>query len=46
MGKGGFYTGEKKKQKKGKDNKGAMQTESSAPVFVLPKLIEKKKNSF
>ncbi len=45
MGKGGFYTGEKKKQKKGKEMKGGMQMESTAPVFVLPKLIEKKKNA-
>ncbi len=37
---GGYYKGEKKKQKKGKDNKNMI---SSAPVFVLPKLIEKKK---
>ncbi len=45
MGKGGFYTGEKKKQKKDKETKGEMQFGSNAPVFVLPKLIEKKKNA-
>ncbi len=37
---GGFYKGEKKKQKKGKEVK---TISSNAPVFVLPKLIEKKK---
>lgn len=40
---GGFYKGEKKKKKKGQENKGAM---SSAPVFVLPKVIEKKKKEY
>ena len=40
----GFFKGEKKKPKKGKD-KGVMSTAtSSAPIFTLPKLIEKKKN--
>lgn len=43
MGRGGFYKGEKKKPKKGSE-KGVMQTTSSAPIFTLPKLIEKKKN--
>jgi hypothetical protein len=39
---GSFYKGDKKKQKK--DKKGdAMQTASSRPVFVAPKMIEKKK---
>jgi hypothetical protein len=38
---GGFYKGEKKKQKKGgKENK---QLSSNAPVFVLPEVIVKKK---
>jgi len=42
---GGFYKGDKKKQKKdNKDNK-SMNT-SSAPVFELPKLIEKKKKKW
>lgn len=36
---GGFYKGEKKKQKKGKEGK----TSSDAPVFVMPEKIEKKK---
>lgn len=44
MGKGGFYTGEKKKPKKGGKDKGVMQTISTAPIFTLPKLLEKKKN--
>lgn len=38
---GGFYKGEKKKQKKGKENKSTVA--SSAPVFTLPELITKKK---
>lgn len=37
---GGFYKGEKKKNKKGK---AAKQTFSSAPVFTLPEIITKKK---
>lgn len=39
---GGFYKGDKKKQKKGKENK-AVFSGSNAPVFVLPELIAKKK---
>ena len=39
---GGFYKGDKKKPKKGKENKAALAG-SNAPVFVLPELIEKKK---
>lgn len=39
---GGFYKGDKKKTKKGKDNKVPMQT-SSAPTFTLPEVITKKK---
>lgn len=42
MGRSGFFKGEKKKQKKGND-KGVMQTASHAPIFTLPKLIEKKR---
>lgn len=42
MGFGGFYKGEKKKQKKGKEKGGDFT--SKAPTFVLPKLISKKKN--
>lgn len=40
----GFFKGEKKKPKKGSD-KGIMSTTSNAPIFTLPKLIEKKKNA-
>ena len=40
---GGFYKGEKKKQKKGKDSKQPLMS-SSAPVFTLPEVIIKKKN--
>jgi len=39
---GGFYKGEKKKQKKGKDGKSII---SNAPIFTLPDLIPKKKKS-
>lgn len=38
----GFFKGEKKKAKKGKAT-GAPAMSSNAPVFVLPKLVEKKK---
>lgn len=45
MGKfGGFYKGEKKKQK-AKTSKG-LGSPSTAPVFSLPKLIEKKKDKY
>ncbi len=40
---GGFYKGEKKKAKKEKEGKGSYST---APVFTLPKLIEKKKKNY
>lgn len=36
----GFYKGEKKKSKKGKDGK---ELFSNAPVFVMPEIIAKKK---
>lgn len=39
---GGFYKGEKKKPKQ-KDKKGNAQIIANKPVFVLPKMIEKKK---
>lgn len=39
---GGFYKGEKKKQKKGKEGKGSI---SSAPIFTLPELVTKKKKN-
>jgi len=41
---GGFYKGDKKKKKKDTNDK-PMNT-TSAPVFTLPKLIEKKKNKW
>lgn len=41
MGFGGFYKGEKKKQKKGQQQKKGSSL--SAPVFTLPEIISKKK---
>lgn len=38
---GGFYKGEKKKQKKGKEGKNI--SSSGVSVFTLPELIVKKK---
>jgi len=38
---GGYYKGEKKKAKKGKEVKG--NTYSSAPSYVMPEIISKKK---
>lgn len=40
-----FFKGEKKKQKKDKNKGGVSSFTSNAPVFSLPKLIEKKKKS-
>jgi len=40
---GGFYKGEKKKQKKGKDNNKSISLDS--PAFVLPDIITKKKKN-
>lgn len=40
---GGFYKGDKKKPKQ-KNKKGEMSM-SSAPVFVMPKQVEKKKKT-
>lgn len=37
---GGFYKGEKKKTKKGKENKTVF---SNAPTFTLPEIISKKR---
>lgn len=37
---GGFYKGEKKKAKKGKDGKSIV---SSAPTYVMPEIVSKKK---
>lgn len=39
---GGFYKGDKKKQKQ-KNKKGSIASVSTAPIFVMPKMIEKKK---
>lgn len=41
MARGGFYKGEKKKQKK--DKEGGSSTVFNRPVFTLPDLISKKK---
>lgn len=41
---GGFYKGEKKKPKKN-DKKADASFVSSKPVFVLPKMQEKKRKS-
>ncbi len=41
---GGFYKGEKKKQKK--DGKQVKIGLSDAPVFTLPELVEKKKKDY
>jgi len=40
---GGFYKGEKKKQKKSKDSKSNF---SSAPTYVMPEIISKKKKDW
>lgn len=40
---GGFYKGEKKKQKKGKEIK---NISSNAPTFALPEIISKKKKPY
>lgn len=43
MGKfGGYYKGEKKKQKKDKENK-KVGVSYNAPVFTLPEIVSKKK---
>jgi len=41
---GGFYKGDKKKQKKDKDVKN--NAYGSAPVFTMPELIAKKKKDY
>lgn len=41
---GGFYKGEKKKAKQNKQ-KASADGISSAPIFVMPKMLEKKKKS-
>ncbi len=40
---GGFYKGEKKKAKKDKDNKFVA---SSAPTYIMPEIITKKKKDY
>lgn len=42
---GGFYKGDKKKQKKDKDVKNS-NAYGSAPVFTMPELIAKKKKDY
>lgn len=39
---GGFYKGEKKKTKKGKDK----QVFSNSPTYVMPEIISKKKSEY
>lgn len=39
---GGFYKGEKKKPKKGKENKSGLSGANTS-VFTLPEIISKKK---
>lgn len=41
---GGYYKGEKKKPKKGKEGK--QPSFSTAPSLVLPEIISKKKKEF
>jgi len=41
---GGFYKGDKKKPKQNK-NKSASMSGSSAPIFTMPRMVEKKKKS-
>lgn len=43
---GGFYKGEKKKPKKGKDNKQIQSGGFGAPTFTLPEVIDKKKPQY
>lgn len=40
---GGFYKGEKKKSKKGREGK---SISSNAPTYVMPELISKKKKDW
>lgn len=42
---GGFYKGEKRKPKQNK-KKGNMNALSSKPIFVLPKVVEKKRKEY
>ena len=44
MARSGFYQGEKKKPKKGKDGK-MIQQSFDAPTFVAPAVIKKDKKS-
>lgn len=45
-GLGGFYKGEKKKKKKDSKNISSVSVGMGAPIFTMPKLIEKKKREF
>ncbi len=40
---GGYYKGDKKKQKKDKQNKVSV---SNPPVFTMPELVSKKKKDY
>lgn len=42
---GGFYKGDKKKQKKGQQGKG-QQGGLSSPTFSMPEIISKKKKDY
>jgi len=39
----GYFKGEKKKAKKGKDKTISSINQSTAPIFVMPEVISKKK---
>ena len=41
---GGYYKGEKKKAKKGKEVKG--NAFSSAPTYIMPEIVSKKKKDW
>ncbi len=41
----GFFKGEKKKQKKDKNQTISGMSQSTAPTFTMPEIIKKKKNS-
>jgi hypothetical protein len=43
---GGFYKGEKKKQKKDKEVKSVSGPFGSAPTLTMPEIIEKKKKDY
>jgi hypothetical protein len=43
---GGFYKGDKKKKKKGGDASQSSGVFSGKPVFVMPKMLDKKKKKY